>query len=73
MPVLNHFRKSFDPRNYNGAGFLGLRGIVVKSHGGADVLAFENAIRMAKKEVMTNVPEHIAQGVEKHFANRGEE
>lgn len=72
MPVLNHFQKSFDPRNYNGAGFLGLRGIVVKSHGGADVLAFENAIRMAKKEVMTNVPEHIAQGVEKQFANRGE-
>jgi len=72
MPVLNHFRSSVDPRNYNGAGFLGLRGIVVKSHGGADIYAFENAIRMAKKEVMTNVPEHIAQGVEKHFAHRGE-
>ncbi len=72
MPVLNHFRRSVDPRNYNGAGFLGLRGIVVKSHGGADIYAFENAIRMAKKEVMTNVPEHIAQGVEKHFADRGE-
>jgi phosphate acyltransferase len=72
MPVLNHFRSSVDPRNYNGAGFLGLRGIVVKSHGGADIYAFENAIRMAKKEVMTNVPEHVAQGVEKHFANRGE-
>ena len=71
MPVLNHFRKSLDPRHYNGAGFLGLRGIVVKSHGGADILAFENAIRMAKKEVITNLPEHIAQGVEKQFANRG--
>ncbi len=72
MPVLNHFRRSVDPRNYNGAGFLGLRGVVVKSHGGADIYAFENAIRMAKKEVMTNVSEHIAQGVEKHFAIRGE-
>lgn len=72
MPVLNYFQQSMDPRNYNGAGLLGLRGIVVKSHGGADIFAFENAIRMAKKEVMTNVPEHIALGVEKQFANRGE-
>ncbi len=71
-PVLNHFKKSIDPRTYNGASLLGLRGIVIKSHGGADVMAFENAIRMAKKEVMTSVPEHIAQGVEKQFANRGE-
>ncbi|MCP3670857.1 MAG: phosphate acyltransferase PlsX [Gammaproteobacteria bacterium] len=72
MPVLNHFRNSVDPRNYNGAGFLGLRGIVVKSHGGADVLAFENAIAMAKKEIMTDVSAHIAQGVERQFMNRGE-
>lgn len=73
IPVLNNLRKSIDPRTYNGASLLGLRGIVIKSHGGADILAFENAIRMAKKEIMTNVSEHIAQGIERHFANRGEE
>lgn len=70
MPVLQHFRKTIDPRNYNGASLLGLNGIVVKSHGGADIYAFENAIRMAKKEVMEHVPEHIAQGIERQFANR---
>ncbi len=72
MPVLQHFKKTLDPRNYNGATLLGLKGIVVKSHGGADIYAFENAIRMAKKEVIEHVPEHIAEGVEKQFANRSE-
>ena len=40
MPVLKAFKKRLDPRHYNGASFLGLRGIVVKSHGGADSIAF---------------------------------
>ncbi len=71
MPVLRHFKNSVDPRNYNGATLLGLNGIVVKSHGGADIHAFENAIRMAKKEVMEHLPEHIAEGIGKQFANRG--
>ncbi len=67
MPVMAGLRKMIDPRHYNGASFLGLRGIVIKSHGGADVLAFENAIRMAEKAVHTNVPERIAHGVEKQL------
>ncbi len=71
MPVLQHFRNSLDPRNYNGATLLGLNGIVVKSHGGADSYAFENAIRMAKKEIIEHVPEHIAEGIGRQFANRG--
>ncbi len=71
MPVLQHFKDSLDPRNYNGATLLGLNGIVVKSHGGADSYSFKNAIRMAKKEVMEHVSEHIAQGIEKQFASRG--
>ena len=71
LPVLNHFRKTLDPRNYNGATLLGLKGIVIKSHGGADVYAFENAIRMAKKEVIEHLPEHIAEGIESQFENRG--
>jgi phosphate acyltransferase len=50
MPVLKAFKKRLDPRLYNGASFLGLRGIVVKSHGGADNIAFNNAICVAVKE-----------------------
>jgi glycerol-3-phosphate acyltransferase PlsX len=72
LPVLKRFRQSIDPRRYNGASLLGLRGIVIKSHGGADELAFENAIRIAKKEVIANIPERIAQGVEAQFNERAE-
>lgn len=63
MPVLRRFRNTIDPRRYNGASLLGLRGIVIKSHGGADILAFENAIRIAKRAVITNVPARITEGV----------
>ena len=63
MPILNRFRRTFDPRRYNGASLLGLRGIVIKSHGGADKLAFENAIHIAEKEVYSNVPQRIAEKV----------
>lgn len=70
MPVLKNFRRKIDPRRYNGASLLGLRGIVIKSHGGADSLAFENAIKIARKAVYTNVPERIAQGVEKQLDKR---
>jgi phosphate acyltransferase len=59
MPVLNRFRERFDPRRYNGASLLGLQGIVIKSHGGADQLAFQNAIRIARKEAEANVPQRI--------------
>jgi glycerol-3-phosphate acyltransferase PlsX len=72
MPVLKRFRDSIDPRHYNGASLLGLRGIVIKSHGGADILAFKNAIGIAKKEAITNIPERIAQGVEAQFNGRAE-
>jgi glycerol-3-phosphate acyltransferase PlsX len=50
LPVINHFRKRVDPRRYNGASLLGLRGIVVKSHGGADSYAFGFAIKRAYEE-----------------------
>jgi glycerol-3-phosphate acyltransferase PlsX len=63
LPILNRFRRTFDPRRYNGASLLGLRGIVIKSHGGADVLAFENAIQIAEKEVHCNIPERISHQV----------
>jgi glycerol-3-phosphate acyltransferase PlsX len=47
LPVLNRFKRRVDPRRYNGASLLGLRGIVIKSHGSADALAFEAALARA--------------------------
>ena len=64
MPVLNALRRRIDPRRYNGASFVGLQGIVIKSHGGADTLAFTSAIREAIVEVKKNVPERISKHVE---------
>ena len=60
LPVLRAFRRRIDPRRYNGASLLGLRGIVVKSHGGADALAFANAIEFAVLEVRQAVPDRIS-------------
>ncbi len=59
MPVLRGFARRIDPRRYNGASLLGLSGIVIKSHGGADELAFGNAIRIAMLEVEKAVPQRI--------------
>jgi glycerol-3-phosphate acyltransferase PlsX len=61
LPVLQAFRKRVDPRRYNGATFIGLTGTVIKSHGGADVLAYEHAILEAVAEVKNNVPARIGQ------------
>lgn len=44
LPVLNRFKRRVDHRRYNGASLLGLRGIVIKSHGSADGVAFESAL-----------------------------
>jgi glycerol-3-phosphate acyltransferase PlsX len=46
-PAMKKLRERVDPRGYNGAMFLGLNGIVVKSHGGTDALGFANAIGVA--------------------------
>lgn len=59
MPVLKAFRKRIDPRAYNGASLVGLRGIVIKSHGSADAFSFGSAINEAVVEVEENVPEMI--------------
>jgi glycerol-3-phosphate acyltransferase PlsX len=47
LPVLKHFKARVDPRRYNGAALLGLRGLVFKSHGSADAFAFEQALTRA--------------------------
>lgn len=58
-PALRRFRDRIDPRHHNGASLVGLRGIVVKSHGGADELALAHAIRIAVLEVEKSVPTRI--------------
>ncbi len=64
MPVLKKFRARMDPRRYNGASFIGLQGIVIKSHGGADSLAFASAIREAIIEVRKGVIQGISKQLE---------
>lgn len=64
FPVLKSFKNHIDPRLYNGASLLGLRGIVIKSHGGADEIAFANAIRIASLEIKKAVPMLISKRVE---------
>jgi phosphate acyltransferase len=61
MPVIKAFRRRFDPRQYNGASLLGLRGIVIKSHGSADQLAFRVAIRRSAEEAHSAVLDRISE------------
>jgi glycerol-3-phosphate acyltransferase PlsX len=63
MPVLKAFRRKIDPRRYNGASLLGLNGIVIKSHGGADRLSFANAIKIARIEARQQVPAQIGKQI----------
>lgn len=58
-PILRRFAERVDPRRHNGASFVGLNGIVIKSHGGADELAFANAIAVGVREVQQNLPGRI--------------
>ena len=63
-PALKKLFKSLNPDQYNGASLIGLRGIVVKSHGNASVKAFEAAIFEAIKNVEREVPEKIKKALE---------
>jgi len=71
-PVLKHFRDELDPRAYNGANFIGLQGIVIKSHGGTDAIGFANAINIAiveaEHDVPTNISKHLEVLLEGHVA-----
>ena len=69
-PVLKAFKDSIDPRLYNGASFVGLRGLVIKSHGGADALAFETAIHLAEVEVEHGVIRKISDKLERALAEQ---
>ncbi len=71
LPVLKALMRRMDGRRYNGASFLGLKGIVVKSHGSADELAFLCAIERAAEEARGGMLHHISEHVEKaHLANQ---
>ena len=58
-PALQLLRQRLDPRRYNGAMFLGLNGVVVKSHGGTDALGFANAIGVAVDLVQQGTNQRI--------------
>jgi glycerol-3-phosphate acyltransferase PlsX len=58
-PVISAFKRRVDHRRYNGATLIGLRGVVIKSHGSADVFAFGFAIQRAVEEARTGVLRHI--------------
>ena len=68
LPVLHAIRRRLDPRHYNGASLLGLRGVVVKSHGGTDSVGFASAIRIAILEVENRVPQRIGAMMEEQLA-----
>ncbi len=70
MPVLKTFKHRLDHRRYNGASFLGLKGIVVKSHGSADVFAFRCAIERAAEEAREGMLRHISEHIEKWHHER---
>lgn len=61
FPVLKAFKKRVDPRRYNGATLIGLKGVVIKSHGGIDKFGFEHALQRAYAEVAHGMLEKIAQ------------
>jgi phosphate acyltransferase len=57
--VLNAFKNRFDHRRYNGAALLGLRGLVFKSHGSADTMAFGNALNRAYDAARNNLLDRV--------------
>jgi phosphate acyltransferase len=59
-PALRSLRREFDPRTYNGASMVGLNGVVIKSHGSADVISFANAVRVGLIEAQKGVPTQIS-------------
>ena len=73
LPVLNRFKTRFDHRRYNGASLIGLRGVVIKSHGSADAIAFESAIRRAydavRNDVLGKISASLAHDVSGNLAS----
>lgn len=70
MPILRRLGKQLNPNRYNGASLVGLRGTVIKSHGGTDIFGFVNAINEAIAEVQNDVPAQISSEVEQILQQR---
>ncbi|MFN3371827.1 MAG: phosphate acyltransferase PlsX [Sphingomonadaceae bacterium] len=70
--ALRALRDQLDPNNHNGAVFLGLNGVVVKSHGGADVRGFANAIGVAHDLVTQDINARIRADLAEFAAHRGD-
>lgn len=70
LPILNQVKKRMDPSRHNGASMLGLNGIVVKSHGGANELGFEMAIEQAVLEVENSAIDLVRDKINE-FINQG--
>ena len=62
-PVLTAFKSRMDHRHYNGAALLGLQGLVFKSHGSADVFAFERALKRAYDAARNNLLERVRERI----------
>ena len=78
LPLLRRLRADLRPAQYNGASFLGLQGIVVKSHGGAGRESFQCAIRRAAQDVRYNLPQQLHGRLEQQLlsgrpAGRGDD
>jgi glycerol-3-phosphate acyltransferase PlsX len=69
LPVLMRFKKRVDHRQYNGAALLGLRSLVIKSHGSADAYAFEWAIKRGYDAVKNGVLERLARAMEENASS----
>jgi len=67
LPVLKAFKLAINPDQHNGASFIGLQGIVIKSHGGANQNATLSAIEEAVREVENNVPAKINNQLEQQL------
>lgn len=65
LPALLGLKKRVDPRSYNGASFIGLKGLCIKSHGGTDGIGFANAIGVAADMALIQFNQKIAQELEK--------
>ncbi|MBL0318189.1 MAG: phosphate acyltransferase PlsX [Alphaproteobacteria bacterium] len=71
-PSLKKMYRKIDPRRYNGAMFLGINGISVKSHGGADEISFANAIMVAIELVANQINERIVEMITQKTTATGE-
>ncbi len=63
LPALKGFRTKMDPRNTNGGVFLGLNGVVVKSHGGTDAVGFAKAVQVAASMGESNFRQEVEENL----------